>query len=345
MSKDPYKILGVEKGASQDDIKSAYRKLAKKYHPDLNPDNKDTDAKFKDVSAAYDFLKDEDQRAAFDRGEIDMDGQPKWGAGGPGGPGGMGQGGRQYYRDFAGGPGGARYTSSTINPEDMGDIFSQFFGGGAGPGTAGARTGQAGGPGAGGTGSFFEDLFGQHGARGTGVDADIHYKLDVDFLEAAKGAKKRVHMEDGKKLDITIPEGIKHGQKLRLKGQGRKIHGGPRGDVQGDAFVEVSIRAHKTFTRKGNDVYADLPIGIHEAVLGAKVQVETVHGPVKMSVPKATDSGTQLRLKGKGIKGGNHYAKVKIVMPETIDKDLEEAIKSWSDKHGYNPRETGRERT
>lgn len=318
MSKNPYDVLGVKKTATDKEIKSAYRKLAKKHHPDLNPDNKEADEKFKETSAAYDFLKDKEKRAAFDRGEIDAQGQPQWpGGGAQDGNNGAGQ--RQYYRDFAGGPGGERYYSSGgehINPEDLESIFGSMFGG-----SAYQSAGHGG-------HSGYEDMFHQQ------QNVDVHYKLDIDFMDAALGATKQVTMPDGKNLKITIPEGVKDGQKLRLKGKGQKL---PNGKT-GDAYIEVHIAPHKLFTRKGNDVYTQVPIGIHEAILGGKIEVETVHGPVHLTLPKGTDSGKTFRLKGKGIKKGHHYAEVKIVMPEIIDKDLEEAMKEWAEKYSYNPR-------
>jgi DnaJ-class molecular chaperone len=303
MNKNPYEILGVNKAADDNEIKAAYRKLAKKYHPDLNPDNKSADNKFKEISAAYDFLKDQEKRGAFDRGEIDAQGQPQWspGAGGD----------RQYYRDFAGGPGGQRYSYSggNINPEDLEGIFGSMFGG---------RTSEA----------DFEDMFRQQ------QSADVHYRFDIDFMEAALGVKKQVTMPDGKSLKITIPEGVKDGQKLRLKSKGQKLQDGR----QGDAYVEIHVRPHKFFTRKGNDVYSEVPIGIHEAILGSTIEVETVHGLIKVKIPNGTDSSKKFRLKGKGIKSGHHYVSVKIVMPDKIDMDLKKAMKDWAESHDYNPR-------
>ncbi len=313
MNKNPYDILGVNKAASDDEIKAAYRTLAKKHHPDLNPDNKSDDDKFKKISAAYDLLKDTEKRAAFDRGEIDAQGQPQW----PGSEQGAGGGDRQYYRDFAGGPEGARYSSSgtSINPEDLEDILGSMFGG---------RT----------SGGEFEDMFRQQ------QSADVHYRFDVDFMDAALGAKKQITMPDGKSLKTTIPEGVKDKQKLRLKGKGQKLPDGR----QGDAYIEIHVKPHKVFTRKGNDIYTDVPIGIHEAILGSMIEVETVHGLVKVKIPKGTNSGKKFRLKDKGIKGGNHYVDVQIAMPDDIDEDLEKTMKDWAEKHTYNPRQ-GKEAT
>lgn len=286
MAKNPYEILGINKDASEVDIKKSYRKLARKYHPDLNPSDKSASEKFKEINTANALLSDKEKRAAFDRGEIDMEGHPQY------------QQQQRTYRDFADGPEGGKY---------------QFNGG-----------------------DFnFEDLFAGLGGRagagfGRTPPADVHYSIEVDFLEAARGAKKRVTMPDDKALDITIPEGIEEGQQLRLKGQGSK--------PSGDAYVEIHIAAHPFFTRKGKDITIELPISLQESVLGGKIQVPTVHGPVEMNIPKGASSGMTLRLKGKGIKAGDQYVKLKLVMPKEIDAELEESIRKWSETHAYNPR-------
>ncbi len=290
MAKNPYEILGINKEAGEADIKSAYRKLAKKYHPDLNPTNKNADEKFKELNAAHDLISDKEKRAAFDRGEIDFAGQPR-----------HQQQQQRGYRDFADGPQGSRYNS--MGDFDLSDLESLFGG-----------------------------LGGRSGGTRPGPSADVHYSIEVDFLEAALGAKKRVGMPDGKTLDIAIPIGIEEGQKLRLKGQGRQS--------SGDAYVEVHIRPHEFFTRKGKDISIELPVALQESVLGQKIAVPTIHGPVGMKIPKGASSGTTLRLKGKGIKDGDQYVKLKIVMPKEIDPDLEDAIQKWSATHAYNPRKS-----
>lgn len=291
MAKNPYEILGVNKDASEADIKSAYRKLAKKYHPDLNPTNKNADEKFKELNAANDLISDPEKRAAFDRGEIDMQGQPRY----------QEQPQQRTYRDFAEGPQGSRYNSAGGN-FDFSDLEGLF-------GNLGGRAG---------------------GARSGRPSTDAHYSIEVDFLEAARGAKKRVTMPDGKTLEITIPEGIEEGQKLRLKGQGVQ--------PSGDAYVEIHIQPHSFFTRKEKDITIELPIALQESVLGEKIQVPTIHGSVEMTLPKGASSGATLRLKGKGIKGGDQYVKLKLVMPKEIDAELEEAVRKWSLTHAYNPR-------
>jgi DnaJ-class molecular chaperone len=297
MAKDPYEILGVVKNASEADIKAAYRKLAKKHHPDINPDKKD-DSKFKEIGAAYNLLSDKDKRAAYDRGEIDMEGQPRQ---------------QQFYRDHAQGPQGQRYYHPGNGHAGMGGDFDA---------------------------ADLEGLFGSFfrgGGRGQGFSPppeNANYTIEINFLEAALGGSKRITMPDDRTLDINIPEGIEDGQKLRLKGQGAK---NPQGQA-GDAYVEVHIRPHPQFTRKGQDVQTEVPVGFHESILGSKIEVPTIHGPVEVTIPKGASSGTILRLKGKGIKKGDQFVKLKIVMPAKIDDELEDTIKKWTEKHGYNPR-------
>jgi DnaJ-class molecular chaperone len=293
MATNPYAILGITKDASEADIKKAYRKLAKKYHPDLNPGNKGADAKFKELNAANDLLNDSTKRAAFDRGEIDMEGQPRH----------QQRTQEKTYRDFAEGSQGGRYHFGG-GDFDISDLD-------------------------------LEGIFGGLGGRQRGFtqpSADIHYAIEVDFMEAARGAKKRVTMPDGKALDITLPEGIEEGQKLRLKGQGKQT---PK---IGDAYVEVHIRPHPYFTRKGNDIHAEVPIALQESILGSKIKVPTIHGFVETAIPKGASSGTTLRLKGKGIKGGDQYVALKLVMPKDIDTELENAIRTWAQTHDSNPR-------
>jgi len=289
MAKNPYEILGVSKTASEADIKVAYRKLARKHHPDLSPSNKNAADMFKELNTANALLSDKEKRDAFDRGEIDMEGQP--------------QQQQRSYRDYAEGPQGGRYNfnGAHFDPSDL-DLEGLFGG-------FGRRAGRAGAP---------------------RPPADAHYSIEVDFLEAACGAKKRVTMPDGKTLNISIPEGIEEGKQLRLKGQGAQ--------ASGDAYVTVQIRPHPFFTRKGNDISIELPITLQECVLGGKIEVPTIQGPVEMTIPKGASSGTTLRLKGKGVKGGEQYVKLKLVMPKEIDSELEQAIRTWAETHAYHPR-------
>lgn len=296
MSKDPYKILDVPKEATDQEIKSSYRKLAKKFHPDLNPNNKEADIKFQEISAAYEVLHDQEKRAAYDRGEIDMEGNAQYQ--------------QQYYKDHAEGPQGYRYSSTSGNEfdaDDIKDMFESMFGG-ANRNTASGYNQQT---------------------------YDVQYRIEIDFIEAALGAKKRITMPDGNTLDINIPEASKSGQKLRLKGKGNS---NPKDNIAGDAYIEMHVKPDNFYKNKGHDIYIDLPISINEAILGSKIKVPTIHGKVEVNIPKGTSGGAKMRLKGKGIKKGDQYINLIIKMPKEIDKELEELIKAWSLEHSYNPR-------
>lgn len=303
MSKDLYETLGVDRKASQDDIRKAYRKLAKELHPDLHPGDKESEDRFKDVSAAYKILNDPKTRARYDKGELDETGAER-----P--P-------QDFYRHYAD-QGGTHHYYSAKGFEDLGDIFSDMFTrGGAGP-----HGGE-------------EHIFRMGGG-------DIRYRLVIDFMEAAKGAKKRVTMPDRATLDVSIPAGIENGGVLRLKGKGMPGIGGGRA---GDALVEVTVTPHKLFRRDGNNIVVDLPITLDEAVLGAKVRVPTIGGTVTMTIPKGSSGGSTLRLRGKGIekpgKGaakGDQLVRLQIVMPNHVDSELEDFMKKWRDEHAYNPR-------
>ena len=299
MGETLYNVLGVSRQASQDEIKRQYRKLAKELHPDLNPDNEAIAERFKKVSAAHSILADPKKRASYDLGEIDESGEARH---------------HGFHHGFGGGRGG-RYQQGggTLDDETLQDLFAEMFG----------QQGRGGG-------------FGR-ASRGD----DLSYKLKISLIEAAKGGKKRVVMGDGQTLDLTIPVGIEDGQTLRLRGKGRGgLHGGP----PGDALVEIRITPHPLFERRGRDVHLDLPISISEAALGAKIDIPTIDGTVTMSVPKGANSGTTLRLKGKGIAGskggpsGNQYVRLKVVMPKTVDAELEAFLERWSKDHPYDPR-------
>ena len=302
MADDLYEVLGVAKDASQDDIRKAYRRLAKELHPDLNPGNKQAEARFKEVGAAYDILGEPEKRARYDCGEIDASGAERPPQG--------------FYREHA--DAGDRHAYySTAGFEDFDDVSD-----------------------------IFADLFGRQARTGAGARAvrmrgpDVQYRMEVDFLEAVNGAKKRVTMPDGNSLDITIPVGVRDGQVLRLKGKGGPgIGGGP----PGDALVEIAVRPHPLFERQGNDIVVELPIGVDEAVLGAKVEVPTISGRVRVNVPKGASSGQTLRLKGKGVKAGagragDQLVRLRIVLPHTIDPDLAEFMRRWREGHAYDPR-------
>jgi DnaJ-class molecular chaperone len=303
MADDLYSVLGVAKTASAGDITKAYRKLAKKLHPDLNPGDKAAEEKFKQISHAYSILNDEEKRGRYDRGEIDASGQER-----PQ---------QHYYREYAGGEDGARYRSSA-GFEDIGafsDLFGDLFG-------------QRGGMG------------GRGGARFAMRGQDAQYRLDIDFLDAVKGTKTRITLPDGETLDVTIPPGVTDGQVLRLKGKGGPGIGGAEA---GDALVEIGVRPHPIFTREGNDIVVGVPIALDEAVLGGKIEVPTIGGRVSVTVPAGANTGQTLRLKGRGIKpksgaAGDQLVKLSVVMPERIDEDLKDFAEKWRESHRYDPR-------
>jgi DnaJ-class molecular chaperone len=295
--KDPYEILGVERTATADEIQKAYRRLAKKLHPDLNPGNKEAEERFKEVTAANGLLSDPDKRRRFDSGEIDASGaeRPR----------------ERFYRDFAGdaAAGGAYEDPSAFaDLGDVDDLLAQLLGRQA-----------------------------RQPRRGRG--ADLHYRLAIDFLDAVNGATQRLTLPDGGTLDVTIPPGIHEGQLLRLRGKGAPA---PGGGEPGDALVEISIRPHLFFTRHGNDIQFDLPVTLAEAALGARIKVPTPSGPVMLAVPKGSNTGTILRLKGKGVPGragsGDQLVKLKVMLPDQPDPELEAFLANWKPGERYNPR-------
>jgi len=314
---DPYKTLGVARDADAAEIKRAYRKLAKKLHPDVNPGDTKIEQQFKEVSQAHAILGDAKKRAQFDRGEIDANGQQTGWGGGPQG-GWRGGFGGDPRRGGPRGGGGARQQPFDFGAElNVDDIVSELFGGrGRARGQRGARGGR------------------QRGA-------DVSYTAPIGFLDAAAGAKKRIRLSDGKVLDMKIPAGTEDRQTLRLKGKGAPGMGGA---AAGDAFVEVHIEPHAYLTRKDCDVHLELPVTLQEAVLGAMVKVPTVHGQVSMKIPPGSNTGATLRLKGKGIldrksgKKGDQYVKLKLALPDKLDKELKDFVKGWAKDHDYNPR-------
>ncbi len=305
MADDPYQLLGVAKDASAEDIRKAYRKLAKQFHPDLNPGNKTAEEKFKAVSAANELLSDADKRARYDRGEIDESGAEKAPP-------------RSSYRQYAEAGPGQRYSYSSGaegfgGGENFEDMFSTIFtnrSGGMG-GDTGPRRGQ-----------------------------DAHYQLQAEFLDAVTGATRRLTLPDGQTLDVKIPPGTSDGDTLRLRGRGNP---GRNGGPAGDALIEIGVAPHAFFRRDGQDIRLDLPVTVREAVLGGKVTVPTPTGPVAMTLQPGSDTGTELRLRGRGVpahgsrEAGNLYVKLQVVIGQP-DQALQDFLRGWQPEHDADPR-------
>jgi DnaJ-class molecular chaperone len=313
---DLYEQLGVKRGATEAEVKKAYRKLAKELHPDRNKDNPAASARFSKVTQAYDILTDKDKRARYDRGEIDEDGNPKspFGYGGGGGGGGFrpGAGG-------AAGPGGAPFGAG--EEVDLSDLFDGLF----------SQQQRRSSGGFGGFGGFG----GRRAPPQKG--ADIAYRLPVAFEDAAALREQRVTLQGGKTVSIKLPKGVEEGTKIRLAGQGQP---GPGGN--GDAIITISINPHRFFIRDGDNIRLDLPVTLDEAVLGAKVKVPTVDGPVMLSVPKGSTSGKTLRLKGKGFTAkngerGDQLVTLMVDLPPN-DAELIRFVEGWSGRGKGNPR-------
>jgi DnaJ-class molecular chaperone len=300
--RDPYEVLGLKRDANEAAIRSAYRKLAKRHHPDLNPGKAEAAEKFKEINAANDLLSDPEKRARFDRGEIDAAGKEVHTE-------------RQYYRDFQDAPGHERYHGN-IDPEDLESIFAQAFGGG---GPFGGRTAGAGG-----------------GRRFNARGSNANYTLTVAFLEAANGTTRRISLPEGRTLDVRIPAGVEDGHVLRLKGQGMPGLGdGP----PGDALVEIVVAPHPLFRREGNDIIVELPVTIQEAVVGTTLEVPTIKGKVRLTIPPGSGTGTRLRLRGRGIKDGHQFVQLHIVLPPGDEPELAAFLENWKPRNDFNPRE------
>ncbi len=300
---NPYEILGVSADASADDIRKAFRVLAKKSHPDLHPGDKDAEERFKRISAANNLLSDPEKRAQFDRGEIDASGAERRE--------------RSYYRSYADGAEGTKY----------------------GPFGADGETGFS-------SEDIFADIFGQSGRADSGArfrmrGADVTYNLRCPFLDAVNGGRKQISLPDGKTLNVAVPQGTRDRQTLRLKGQGMPgIGGGPAGD----AYIEIHIEPHAFFTRKDANIHVELPVTLAEAVIGGLVRVPTIDGAVNLTIPPGSNTGTTLRLRGKGVGSagssvrGDQYVTLKLVLPDEPDEALTAFLKTRNPAGQFDPR-------
>ncbi|MEP2706764.1 MAG: J domain-containing protein [Roseibium sp.] len=324
--RDPYSVLGVAKSANEGDIKKAFRKLAKKYHPDQNKDDPKAQQQFAEVNQAYEIVGDKDKRAQFDRGEIDASGKQRFQS--------QGFGGFSGYEDFGagGGPRGSRAQGGGPGAGGFDDILNDILGG------FGGRGGRAkAGPGAGFTGGPGGAQRGR-AAQAKGKNADIIARVTLEDI--VNSGKTQVALPSGKTVNVTLPKGVVEGEKIRLKGQGHPgEHGGPAGDV----MVEIRIKPHKLYEVKGSDLHLDLPITLYEAVLGAKVRTPTLSGAVNLTVPANASSGKAMRLKGKGLptKTGGHgdlLVKPQIIMPPNSDDELDTLMKAWKEITPYRAR-------
>ena len=302
----------MSRGASADEVRKTFRKLAKQLHPDRNPDDKKAEERFKRVSAAFDILGDEEKRKKFDRGEIDADGRETMrGFGGahsgpgPGGP----------FRN-----GGFQGAGAQFEGVDLNDILGDVFGRGGGRGFGGGGG------------------FGGAPSRGS----DVRAELDIELEDTIQGSKKRISFSDGRVIDVNIPKGAVDGQVLRLKGQGTAGRAG-----HGDALIELKVRPHPIFRREGEALIMDLPVSAPDAILGGKVEAPTPDGPVTLTIPKHSSSGSTLRLKGRGLpdgrtgRRGDLLARVMIMLPEGTDPELEAFAETWRKSRPYTPKRRG----
>jgi len=316
--KDYYKVLGVDKKATADEIKKAYRKLARKYHPDTNADNPRAEEKFKEIGEAYEVLKDPQKRQRYD--QLGANWKQYASAGWPGG------GGRTYTYDFGGGKG--------FSFGDMGggfsDFFEMFFGSGADQRFSSYD---------------FSQGFGTGRARTAQKGQDLQSSLDIALREAYTGTQRSIRLQKegrARTVNVKIPAGIKDGGKIRLAGQGGAS---PTGGQAGDLYITINISGHNLFTRKGDDLYIEVPVTVKEAYMGGKIDIPTFEGKVDMKLPAGTQSGKTLRLKGKGMPGlrgkgrGDLYVKIKIVFPEKMDRSKRKQFEEFLEGYDENPRE------
>jgi DnaJ-class molecular chaperone len=299
--KDPYETLGVDRSATEKDIKDAFKKLARKFHPDLHPGDKEAEAKFKDISAASDLLRDKEKRRRFDAGEIDASGaeRPQ----------------ERFYRDFADGPAYSSHAAQDgfASNEELEEFLARAFSGRA------------------------RQSRGTMRARGQ----DVSYVLPVSFLDTANGATRTITLPEGKTLQVRIPEGAEDRQMLRLKEQGMPGFGG---GPPGDAYVELHVEPHAFFHRKDDNIHVEVPVTLREAVLGGQIKVPTIGGPVEVTVPKGSNTGTTLRLRNRGIRNrksgqrGHQIINLKVVLPATEEPDLAAFLETWQPKTEQDPR-------
>lgn len=313
-TRDPYQVLGLSRSATAEEVKKAYRDMAKKHHPDRNPDDKKAESKLKEINGAYTLLADAEKRRRFDAGEIDADGNEKIFSYRPQGGGGA-RGRTHGARSF--------FTEDDFTSED---IISTLFGGGRKKGRgAGGFAGMG--------------MGGDSGDRPEPSNSrDINYTLKLPFVEATLGGKRSIKLSGGKELTINIPAGTVDNTKLRLKGQGMPGRGH---QPAGDAYIQIQVEPDKFFKREGNDLHCEVPVGLNEAVLGATIRVPTLSGLVEVKVPKGSNTGTTLRLKGKGVPvspHGDQYVRLRIVLPDQPDDSLVNFLKDWAAASGFNPR-------
>jgi DnaJ-class molecular chaperone len=312
-AKDPYQILGVSKSATQDEIKNAYRGLAKKLHPDLNPGNKIAETKFKEVASAYEQVGTAEARTKFDRGET---------------PEQQNEQARRAYEEARTGQG--RDEPFYYNTQQGGGRYSSAFGQDMG--------GE----------EFFENLFRSagrsRGRKAEPAEEDIRgedqlYQMEIDFKDSVLGAEREITLPQGKKLKVKIPAGVVSGMKLRFKNQGGAGH---KNGSAGDAYVEIKVRPSTDFKRVENDLETEISVSFIEALIGAEIQVPTIDGTVMLKVPPGVTTGSRLRVRGKGVVSGStrgdQIVVLKVMTPKTVDPDLQAAIRDWNGKFSYNPR-------